>query len=302
MLGGLVNWAKASVFGQESIETPSRIINKPPAKRATKIGFYGPGNMGEYLIAHMTSQPHASPIEFSIYHPRANRCQELMMKYPVNSVSEEDIGKSDILFLCVKPSQIETVGKTLKPLLSPGCLVISIMAGITVKQLLFHLNPRYLARAMISIVSQNGRMFINIYTVPGDLIIILDTYFKLVVIFKEDDIDAIMSFLSCGPAFVAQLFKMYLESARVMLPNRENEVDRQNEIGEWVREMFGDTIQEMADETPDDLTARVACRGGATEKGLVKIDESTLRADLEGAFKLAYARAQEIGRVINAKE
>ena len=230
------------------------------------------------------------------------------MKYPVNSVSEEDIGKSDILFLCVKPSQIETVGKTLKPLLSSGCLVISIMAGITVKQLLFHLNPRYLARAMISIVSQNGRMFINIYNVPGDLIIILDKYFKLVLVFKEDDIDAIMSFLSCGPAFVAQLFKMYLESARVMLPNRENEVDRQNEVdkqnevGEWVREMFGDTIQEMADETPDDLTARVACRGGATEKGLVKIGESTLRADLEGAFKLAYARAQEIGRVINAKE
>jgi pyrroline-5-carboxylate reductase len=256
----------------------------------TRFGFYGPGNMGEYLMSTMISGNHSEPVEFCFYHPRKERCLELMKAYSVNSVPLEEIGRVNALFICVKPNQIEMVCQSLKPILSPDCVVLSIAAGVPRKYLQEALGTIKVARCMMSIVSGSHlnipyRMFVwgnPEHTRP------LSEYFRIVEMKFERDIDRAMATLSCGPAFFSEIFSMYTRSAMLFLQDYAGDVD------EWVREMFLDTLQTMQMKKPDDITAKVACKDGATEKALTKLRGGRFQDDLYKAFESAYNRAQDI--------
>ena len=66
----------------------------------------------------------------------------------VTVVNDSKIAESDIIIIAVKPQDFEELSKELKPLLNKAKCIISIMAGMKIKQIEQALNNVNIIRAM----------------------------------------------------------------------------------------------------------------------------------------------------------
>lgn len=102
-----------------------------------KTLLIGVGNMGSALVKGITSQAGSHSIELSILDTDQKRCEETAKKYKVPVVSDpvQGISDADAIILCVKPQGLSSVIDALKGRLRGEQLLISILAGVTTKDL-----------------------------------------------------------------------------------------------------------------------------------------------------------------------
>ena len=96
-----------------------------------KIGFIGAGVMGAALIKSLLDSSIKSD-QIYISEKNIERAKEVVYKYQVKNSSTTDIAKScDVIFLAVKPQDLESTLKDLSSNLNQDSLIISIAAGKT---------------------------------------------------------------------------------------------------------------------------------------------------------------------------
>jgi pyrroline-5-carboxylate reductase len=232
-----------------------------------KLGLIGAGNMASALARGIGEPVLVHDID-------AAKAERLAAELGGQAVGPAELADdADVVVLCHKPQQLSEVAEQISPR-----AVASILAAITTAQVetAYRDTPVY---RFIPNIPAEVRKGVLCY-VPGRLAAqgpeeeILELFGRAGTILRLDEeplIEPAMALMSCGPAFMALVAESFADAgARHGLP-RDDAV-------RMVVETMGGTAAYLAESEYDTeaLKARVATPGGATERGLIRLEEEGL--------------------------
>ncbi len=103
----------------------------------TTLGFFGAGKMAEGILAAAACQPGFDPQTVLMAEKIPARAKELAKRYHVRTTPDarEVARAARVIFLAVRPQDVEAVAAEVSPLLSKKQTVVSIVAGKTLAKL-----------------------------------------------------------------------------------------------------------------------------------------------------------------------
>ena len=129
------------------------------ARGTMRVGIVGAGVMAEAIIGGLLANRAVSPELLVASHPRRERREALVERHGVRSVSgnRDALTDADVVVLAVKPQMLVRVMRELRGRLAPDQLVVSIVAGATIRTLVDGLQHAAVVRAMPNTPSQIRR-------------------------------------------------------------------------------------------------------------------------------------------------
>ncbi|AJQ97780.1 pyrroline-5-carboxylate reductase [Gynuella sunshinyii] len=121
-----------------------------------QIGFIGIGSMGESILAGLIRSKHITKDCISVIGKGTKRAAHVAQQYSVKHQSSviELVQECSIIFLCVKPKDLPSIGKQLNEIDLSEKLIISTLAGVS-SNTLHHIFPSsYLVRSIPNIASE----------------------------------------------------------------------------------------------------------------------------------------------------
>lgn len=207
------------------------------------------------------------------------------------------VSKCDVLILAVKPQTMPAVLKELKPLLTARHLVVSIAAGVTLRQLSDALGPAVrLLRVMPNTPALVGASAAGISAgeraTDADKELVRDLFNAVgrAFVLPESQLDAVTGLSGSGPAFVYVLIEALADGGvRVGLP-------RDVALALAAQTVLGSAKMVLDTGThPAALKDAVASPGGTTIAGLHALERAGFRAAAMDAVRAAAERAAELG-------
>ena len=264
-----------------------------------RIAFIGGGNMGAAMLSAILKKGLAGAGDIIISEPLEERRQQLGERYGV-AVTDSNIKSikgADVVILAVKPQTLESVMADTGGHLKTGQLVISILAGKSLKTLTDGLKHQALVRAMPNTPAQIGRG-ITVWTATAAVTDeqrrqsadILGATGKQIFSSDEAMIDKATAVSGSGPAYVFLFAEALIEAAE--------------ELGippATARELVLSTLQgatEFAitsDSPLAELRRMVTSPGGTTAAALQELEEGGFNELVKQAVAAAYKRARELG-------
>lgn len=238
------------------INIMSRLTSKCVAHH---IAVVGAGHFGRSLLTR-----------YQRYEPQL-RCMAVVrntaVKLRMRDVVTMEFGTmfhANQIILCVKPSQAEQVCKVISKSLRADTVVISAMAAITQRQLETWLNTTNVVRIMPSILGSGP---ISVYN-PHDVRITLPTT-NIMVAETEPELDAATAVSGCLPGFLAVIFRELIEAA-CSVPGSNERMTKYLVL----RNIRAFAEEDIWDEQGlENLRSSVATKGGATERGIEKLED-----------------------------
>ena len=125
----------------------------------SKIAIVGAGVMAEAMLSGLLDRGLIEAGSVVCSDPREARRRELQERHGVSAIASnaEAVALGDIILLCVKPQVLGDVMPELKPVMRPGQLVISIVAGAGTHALTEGLGHPALVRCMPNTPAQIGQ-------------------------------------------------------------------------------------------------------------------------------------------------
>jgi pyrroline-5-carboxylate reductase len=265
----------------------------------TKIAFIGPGVMAEAMIAGLLRKKLAESENIVASGPRAERGTELQQRYGIKSTIDNSsaISQADVVVLSVKPQRLSEVMKGLKSI-HPDALVLSIVAGASIKKIGAGLKHKSVVRSMPNTPGQIGEG-ITVWTASRDVTqeqqeiarAILGALGEEVFVEDESYLDMATALSGSGPAYVF-LFTEALIDAGVHMgfPRRISE------------QLVLQTIKgsasfyEQAGRHPATLRNQVTSPGGTSAEALYYLEKAGFRTAISRAIWAAYQRSLELGK------
>jgi pyrroline-5-carboxylate reductase len=269
-----------------------------------RIGFIGAGNMGEAFVGAMLKTAIVTADRISVSDVNPDRLALLKEKYSIFTLTDnaELFRISDIIVLAVKPQQVVSVLSEITSRANYGIdrrkLFISIVAGMPIhkiENLLYsRLNDKDLNNLPIIRVMPNtpalalcgmSGMSSNKYCVGSDIEITetILTAMGKVMVFKEEDLDAVTAMSGSGPAYLFYFAEAMIEAglALGLLENASSELTLQTLKGAIA-------LMEKTGETPEELRRKVTSPGGTTQAALEIFEKRELKNTImEGIFAAA---------------
>jgi pyrroline-5-carboxylate reductase len=264
-----------------------------------KIAFIGPGVMAEAMIAGLLRQRLASPKNMIASGPREERGGELHKKYGIKVTTDNvsAVHDADVVVLSVKPQRLSEVMKGLKGI-RPGALVLSIIAGATIKKISTGLKHKSIVRSMPNTPGQIGEG-ITVWAASKDVSdeqqkmarSILSAMGEEVFVEDESYLDMATALSGSGPAYVF-LFTEALIDAGVHMgfPRR---------IAEQLvlKTLTGSAAYYRKIQThPAALRNQVTSPGGTSAEALYYLEKAGFRTAISRAIWAAYQRSLELGK------
>ncbi|HEX6305236.1 MAG TPA: pyrroline-5-carboxylate reductase [Anaerolineales bacterium] len=267
-----------------------------------KVAFIGPGVMAEAMIAGLIRQDVTQPDGIIVAGPRAERGQELEVRYGITSFTDnaEAAQPADVVVLSVKPQRLSHVLDGLLGAVRPEALVLSIIAGAPIDKIAAGLRHANIVRSMPNTPAQIGEG-ITVWTAAGSVSAeqremarqILLALGKEIFVEEEYYLDMATALSGTGPAYVF-LFMEAMVDAGVHLgfPRRVAE------------ELVAQTVRGSVDyyTNRDDpvhlarLRNQVTSPGGTSAAALYYLDKAGFRTAISRAIWAAYERSQELGK------
>jgi pyrroline-5-carboxylate reductase len=182
--------------------------------------------------------------------------------------------RADVVVLCHKPQQLAEVAEQIRPR-----AVASILAATTTAQIeaAYPERPVYRFLPNMPVEVRKGMLCY----VPGSLASegpekeLLELFGRAGTILRLDDeplLEPAMALMSCGPAFMALVAESFADAGT-------GHGLAQDDAMRMVVETMGGTAAYLAAHGWDaeGLRVRVATPGGATERGLIRLEEEGLR-------------------------
>ncbi|MBU0579561.1 MAG: pyrroline-5-carboxylate reductase [Candidatus Margulisbacteria bacterium] len=263
----------------------------------SKIVFIGGGNMAEALLKGSLGASVFNTNDVVVTDIRADRLSYLENKYKIKTSLKNiiPVEAADVILLAIKPQNMEEVLEEIKALINEKKLIVSIAAGVTIKQLQKEKSWK-IVRIMPNtpaLIGQGIAALCSSSNVKENDKKIAEEIFKAVgkvVWVNERDINAITALSGSGPAFVYRLADYLIQAGK--------EVGLKKEVAkELVLQTFIGSAEMLAEteESPDALVKKVASPGGTTVAGLEVLDKSLVKNDLIKTIKAAKKRADELG-------
>lgn len=263
------------------------------------IAFIGPGVMAEAMIAGLLRKKLSKPENIIAAGPREERGAELRQKYCIAFTADNAAAarQAEVVTLSVKPQKLSEVMKGLKGI-RPEALVLSVVAGASVKKISVGLKHKAVVRSMPNTPGQIGQG-ITVWTASKETTdeqreiarAILGALGEEVFVEDEGYLDMATALSGTGPAYVF-LFMEALIDAGVHLgfPRR---------IAEQlvVQTVKGSAaFYEQAGMHPATLRNQVTSPGGTSAEALYYLEKAGFRTAISRAVWAAYQRSLELGK------
>lgn len=262
-----------------------------------KIAFIGGGQMAEALIGGLLAGQVCPAESIWATDPVVERCDRLKSQFGVRvgSVNREAVAWADVVVLAVKPQQLPAVLGELGPAMAK-VLVISIVAGVTIKTLAEQMGAMRVVRAMpntpalvregmtalalgSAVSDADGRLAHTLFEAVGRVVLV-----------EERLMDAVTGLSGSGPAYVFLAIEALADGGVKMgLSRQTSEILAAQTVLGAARLVLESGVH------PAQLKDRVASPGGTTIAGLYELEEGGLRATLMAAVEAATLRSKELG-------
>ena len=252
----------------------------------------GCGNMGSGL-AELLGPYHRMFLHDHVW----NWTQELSKKIEGTACQslQEAIGLAEVIFLAIKPQNLKEIAPLISPYLKKDHILISLLAGTPLSTLRTSFLSPTLVRIMPNLAMCYGEGIVGIADSPDfppHLKESLETILAplgLLYWLKEEQIDALASLASSGPAFIFTLIEAMIEAGVAMGFKPQNAQDL---IVKMIQGSL--SMLEKTEEHPAKLKMQIASPGGTTIAGLRKLEEKNVRSGLIETFLATYRRGQEL--------
>ncbi|QEL14559.1 pyrroline-5-carboxylate reductase [Limnoglobus roseus] len=263
------------------------------------IGFLGAGQMATALAKGWAAAGLLDANRSAASDPYPAPREKFTATTNVRAVESnaEVVAKTDVIILAVKPQTMSAALAEVRSSLTDKKLVVSIAAGITLKQLAENLgtNTR-LVRVMPNTPCLLGASAAGFAVGPaatkadGDLVARLFNAVGKAYAVPESQLDAVTGLSGSGPAFVYVLIEALADGGvRVGLP-------RDIALSLAAQTVFGSAKMVLETGThPAALKDAVASPGGTTIAGLHALERAGFRAAAMDAVEAAAKRATELG-------
>lgn len=264
-----------------------------------KIAFIGGGNMGEAMLSSILDCGLAAPWEISVGNHADERRQYLGEKYDIAVTGDNLVSarSGEVVVLAVKPQQVAEVMADLAGQLKPSQLVLSIMAGVTIKTLRDGLKHNRIVRVMPNTPAQIADGM-SVWTATPEVTkrqkgwasSILQSIGKEIYVDDEKYLDMATALHGSGPAYFFLFVEALTEAgAQIGLPR-----DMAQEL--VLQTMLGSgRLIEKSGKSPAELRQMVTSRGGTTAAALAELEKGEFARLVARAVQAAYNRAKELG-------
>lgn len=263
------------------------------------IAFIGPGAMAEAMIAGLLRNQLAEPQHLLASGPRAERVEQLHAKYGIIPFTDNAAAaaQADVVVLSVKPQRLSAVMKGLKGL-RPEALVLSIIAGASLKKIGTGLKHAAVVRSMPNTPAQIGEG-ISVWCASESVNeeqketarAILSALGEQVFVEDEHYLDMATALSGTGPAYVFMFMEALIDAGVHMgFPRRIAE----QLVVQTIRGSTSFYLQ--AERHPATLRNQVTSPGGTSAEALYYLEKAGFRTAISRAVWAAYQRSLELGK------
>ena len=270
-----------------------------------RLAFIGGGVMAEAMIRAVVDKQVVPASRIAVSGPREERRAELAKRFGITAqASNLDAAKAaDVVVLSVKPQVLPPVMKELRGTLRADQLVISIVAGASIRVLEAGLAHPTIVRAMPNTPAQVGMGVTAWYASPAvtpeqrertkQLVAALG---EELMVEDESYIDMATALSATGPTYVFLLMEALVDAGVHLGFSRrvaEELVLRTVEGSALFARKSGRHLAELRN--------LVTSPGGTSAAAIYQLEKGSLRTVLSKAVYAAHQRAIELGATAEAK-
>ncbi|KAK4761700.1 hypothetical protein SAY87_029584 [Trapa incisa] len=262
-----------------------------------RLGFIGPGKMAESIARGVVRSGILPPSRiYTAAHSNPTR-RLAFESFGVNVLlnNQAVVSDSDVVIFAVKPQVVKDVILQLKPLLSKKKLLVSVAAGIKLKDLQTWAGHERIIRVMPNTPAAVGEaasaMSLGVAATEKDGELISSVFGSIGKIWKVDEkyFDAITGLSGSGPAYIFLAIEALADGGVAAgLP-------RELALGLASQTVLGAaTMATNSGKHPGQLKDDVASPGGTTITGIHELEKAGFRGILMNAVVAASKRSKEL--------
>jgi pyrroline-5-carboxylate reductase len=264
-----------------------------------KVGIIGAGVMAEAMIAGLLAEQVVAPSNLVASHPRSDRRTLLAERHAIRVVelNAEAVANADIVVLAVKPQMLGRVMRELAATLRPEQVVLSIVAGATLRALATGLDHEAVVRAMPNTPAQIRRGITVWAASPActpaqhDLVqAVLHALGDERQVADEEFVAMATALSGTGPTYLFAVMEALIDAGVHMGFPRELAHDL------VAATLLGSAeFASRSELHPAQLRNAVTSPGGTSAAAIYELEKGRLRTVLSDAVWAAYRRTQELG-------
>lgn len=249
------------------------------------ITFIGNGNMALSIAKGLKGKYNIEVVGRDMKKLQAFE-NALEVKTDKSLLKDFDITDKTIL-LCVKPANVEEVGKVLK---GKAKVLFSVLAGTNIEKLKKHFKTKAAVRTMPNLAASVGE---SMTTLTGDVEFkdkakeLLGAVGKTMWLDSQKELDIATALAGSGPAYLALIAESLADGAVKQGLKRADAV----ELTRGLFSGFGTLIQEV---NPAELKDGVMSPGGTTAAGYAALEKGNVRYSCMTAIEEAYQKTKEM--------
>ena len=197
------------------------------------------------------------------------------------------------VFLLVRPKLFYQKGYEFDKYIDTQTVVVSCMAGVTIKRIQEILDTKNIIRIMPNIMAKQNTSHTYVYVKNKKLL--NSSFNKILKLFgsfhissKEDEINIATALYGSGPAFIAFLINEFIAASKNISPNSKiNEMDIINLFKNVIS--INDNSQKL-----EEFIQSIAIKKGTTQAGVNFLKSQNLKKIIYTTLHRAYKRAKEI--------
>jgi len=259
----------------------------------------GAGNMGGALLSSWLKSSLVNPKNVAILDPSPGVEAVYAIERGAKHLARvEDIPKNiNTVLLSIKPQLFPEIRRQLVDVLNDDTLIISIMAGVSLKALEATFPKADVVRAMPNMpaaIGQGITAYVADSAIDEAVITkaeaLLAASGKVIRVDTDNQINAVTAVSGSGPAYLFHLCETLANAGKAvgLSPETAAELAHETIIG-------ASALMADSEKSPTDLREAVTSPGGTTQAALdVLMDNEGLEQLMRKAVKAAFERAREL--------
>jgi pyrroline-5-carboxylate reductase len=275
------------------------------ARRSMRVGIVGAGVMAEAIIGGLLADRAVMPERLVASHPRRDRRAALAERHGITPVASntDALAEAEVVVLAVKPQMLTRVMRELAGRLAPEQVVVSIVAGATLRTLVDGLQHGPVVRAMPNTPSQIRRG-ITVWAASESCTTRQRDHARAVLRALGDERQV------ADEGFVAMATALSGTGPTYLFAVMEALIDAGVHLG-FPRELAHDLVVETligsaeyakrSELHPAQLRNAVTSPGGTSAAAIYELEKGRIRTVFSDAVWAAYRRTLELGERLDAE-
>ena len=257
-----------------------------------KIAIIGCGTVGGALAKRL-----APSHELFLYNRNPEKAEKLALEgygKACKNISEA-LQPSELILIAVKPQNISEAAGSISKHLNKNSIVVSLLSGITLHSLMGYFPDISVVRLMpnlaiiygegMAAISPNEKVTAEIRENLTKLFEVLGKIYWI----PEEKMDAFTALAGSGPAFVYPIIEAMVDAGIAMGFHAQDALDISVNMMQSSLALL-----KKSQKHPGELKWTISSPKGTTIAGLIKLEESALRAGIINTFLATYERSKEL--------